>query len=148
MGKRIFPLALSAMLFALCSSAEAQQPKKVARIGVLTPFTSSRPALDVEAFLEGMRELGYVEGQNVTIEYRYAEGKYDRLPNLATDLVRLKVDVIFANSAPAVQAAKQATTSIPIVMETLTDPVLAGFVASLARPGSNITGGSPALPRS
>ncbi len=121
------------------SLAAAQRPAKVPRIGVLTPY-SSRPLFVIEALREGLRALGYVEGDNVVIEYRYAEERYERLPDLAAELVRLQVDVIFANSAPATHAAKQATSTIPIVMETLTDPVRAGFVTSLARPGGNITG--------
>jgi putative ABC transport system substrate-binding protein len=94
----------------------------------------------VHALRQGLRELGYVEGQNIAIEFRWAEGKYDRLPGLAAELVRLKVNVIVALTPPAVQAAKQATETIPIVMTAVADPVAMGFVASLARPGRNITG--------
>ena len=107
------------------------------RIGVLGG--SSPPDPFVEAFKQGLRELGYVEGQNISIEYRWAEGRVERLPGLAADLVRLKVDVIVASSQAAV-AAKQATTAIPIVMPIITDPVKLGLVASLARPGGNATG--------
>src|SRR5262245_40830242 len=125
-------------LLAVAVMAEAQQPKKVPRIG----FLSARsPAFSVriETFRQGLRDLGYVEGQNIVIEQRYAEGNPDRLPGLAAELVRLKVDVIFAVTTPAVQAAKKATTTVPIVTVS-GDPVGFGFVASLARPGGNITG--------
>ncbi len=100
----------------------------------------------LQAFRQGLRELGYVEGQNIAIEFRWAEGKYDRLPGLAAELVRLKVNVIVASGPPAIQAAKQATETIPIVMAAIADAVAAGFVASLARPGGNITGLSLMLP--
>jgi len=117
----------------------AQQAGKIPRIGILAPGSSPQPW--EEAFQQGLRELGWVEGQNVAIEYRYTEGKEERLPELAAELVRLQVDVIVARSAPAVQAAKHATRTIPIVMATGGhDPVEAGFVASLARPGGNVTG--------
>jgi len=124
-------------------SAEAQQPAKVPRIGVLLPWpapTPSAPSPTLEAFRQGLRELGRVEGQNIAIEYRYAEGKFERLPDLAAELVRLKVDVIVTSSDPAIRAVKQATTTIPIVMAVTGDPVGTGLVASLARPGGNITG--------
>jgi len=147
MKKKIFGLALSTMLFALSFSAEAQQAKKVPRIGVLT--TGSEQLLYTEAFRQGLRELGYVEGKNITIEYRRAQGINDRLPNLALELVRLKVDIIVTSGgSAAVLAAKNATKTIPIVMVTGSDPVGTGLVASLARPGENITGlsvGGPAL---
>jgi putative ABC transport system substrate-binding protein len=118
-------------------AAEAQEAGKVARIGVLRQ--GSPPDPFVEPFKQGLRELGYVEGRNISIEYRWAEGRDERLQGLAADLVRLKVDVIVAASQAAV-AAKQATTVIPIVMPTITDPVRLGLVASLARPGGNATG--------
>jgi putative tryptophan/tyrosine transport system substrate-binding protein len=119
--------------------AEAQQPKKIPRIGVLSPgFLGPSPSRD--AFRQGLRELGYVEGQNIIIEYQYAEGKMDRLLDLAAELVRLKVDVIVTSSTLAIQAAKQATKTVPIVMANVADPVAVGLVASLARPGGNITG--------
>jgi putative ABC transport system substrate-binding protein len=132
-------LGLFAIVVALtvCGArAEAQQPTKIPRIGVLSGPTDP----GVEAFRQGLRELGYVEGKNVTIEHRSAEGKLDRLPGLAADLVRLKVDVIVASSNPATIALKKATQTIPIVMAIVGDPVGAGFIASLARPGGNITG--------
>ena len=116
--------------------ADAQQPRKIPRIGVLV----GGGALHVEAFRQGLRERGYVEGQNITIEWRNAAGNLDRLPALAAELVRLKVDVIVVSSNPAVIALKQATQTIPIVMASVGDPVGAGFVAGLAKPGGNITG--------
>src|SRR5262249_35474943 len=123
--------------------AEAQQPKKVPRIGYLAPGSPSAGVPTLEAFRQGLRELGYMEGKNLIIEYRWAEGKADRLPPLAAELVRLKVDAIFASGAvqPAL-AAKNATTTIPIVFVAVGDPVALGLVASLARPGGNITGTS------
>jgi len=122
--------------------AEAQQPKKVPRIGYLVSvsLSSTREVGQVEAFRQGLRELGYVEGQNIAIEYRYAEGVEERLPNLAADLVQLNVDVIFVTGTTGTQAAKRATKTIPIVMASVTDPVGTGLVASLAHPGGNVTG--------
>jgi putative tryptophan/tyrosine transport system substrate-binding protein len=119
-------------------AAEAQQPTHVHRIGVLAGTTPREQ--NVEAFLEGMRALGYVEGQNLVMEYRGAEGQYERFPDLAAELVRLKVDVIVTGSTPGALAAKEATQTIPIVMAAIGDAVGSGLVASLARPGSNITG--------
>jgi len=119
-------------------AAEALQTGNVARIGILRPGWPVDPY--VEAFRQGLRELGYAEGRNVTLEYRWAEGKDERLPGLAADLVRLKVDVIVASGAAPVLAAKQATTVIPIVMPVIGDPVRLGLVASYARPGANVTG--------
>ena len=119
--------------------AEAQQ--KVPRIGFISFIASpSSPGANVEAFQLGLRELGYVEGQNIVIEYRYAEGKQNRLPDLAAELVRLKVDIIVAQSTETVLAAKSATSTIPIVMTNSADPIGSGLVASLARPGGNVTG--------
>ena len=113
---------------------------------MVAPLPSATPAR-IETFRQGLRELGYVEGKNIVIEWRYAEGKLDRLPALAAELVRLKVDIIVTAGAPATRAAKEATATIPIVMMQDGDPVGSGFVASLARPGGNITG-FQALPRS
>jgi putative tryptophan/tyrosine transport system substrate-binding protein len=139
-------LTLCAMLFALCPSAEAQQPAKIPRIGYLgANFPTTNPAR-IEAFRQGLRELGYVEGKNILIEYRFAEGKLDRLPALAAELVRLKVDVIVMGGPASTRPAKEATVTIPIVMAFDTDPVGSGFVASLARPGGNITGLSALSP--
>jgi putative ABC transport system substrate-binding protein len=137
MKRKITVLTLCAMLFALCESAEAQQPMKIPRIGFLGSVSSSTR---VEAFRQGLRELGYVEGKNIVIEWRHHEGKLDRLPALAAELVRLKVDIIITAGAPAARAAKEATVTIPIVMMQVGDPVGSGFVVSLARPGGNITG--------
>ena len=117
--------------------AEAQQPKKVPRIGVLSPG-SPGPSPLLDAFRQGLRELGYVEGQNIAIEYRFAEAKSEPLPELAAELVRLRMDVILAINTPASQVAKNATKTIPIVFTYVADP--AALVASLARPGGNITG--------
>ena len=126
-------------------AAEAQQAAKIARIGYLTGNLATSLHLQ-EAFRQGLRDLGYVEGRNVVIEYRSAEGKYERLPALAADLVALKVDVIVVTSTPAALAAKQATRTIPIVLAWAADPVGSGLVTSLARPGGNITGLSFLVP--
>jgi len=127
--------------FAMCGAvATAQQSTKIARIGYLTGATPVGQAARVEAFRQGLRELGYVEGKNIVVEYRYAEEKLDRLPALAAELVRLKVDVIVTGGSLNTRAVKEATNTIPIVMAQDSDPVANGFVASLARPGGNITG--------
>ncbi|HEY3165908.1 MAG TPA: ABC transporter substrate-binding protein [Candidatus Binatia bacterium] len=138
MKKKIISLALGALLVTL--NSEAQQPKKIPRLGFLVPGSASSFSARIEAFRQGLRELGYVEGQNIAIEYRYADGKNDRVAALAAELVRLKVDMIVTGDTPAVQAAKNATSTIPIVMGNVADPVAVGLVASLARPGGNITG--------
>jgi len=140
MRKKITVLTLSAMLHALCLSVQAQQPTKVPRIGYLTGGSTSSSPGRREAFQQGLRELGYVEAKNIVIEYRHADGKLDRLPVLAAELVRLKVDVIVTTGAGATHIAKEATSAIPIVMAQDPDPVGNGFVTSLARPGRNITG--------
>jgi putative ABC transport system substrate-binding protein len=119
---------------------DAQEPGKVPRVGFLGPRSRSDGAPFLDAFLQGLRELGWVEGQNIALEYRFAEGRLDRLPDLAAEMVRLKVDVILATSTPPAVAAKNATSTIPIVMATSADPVELGLVASLARPGGNVTG--------
>ena len=137
MKRKITVLTLCAMLLALGVSAQAQQSTKVRRIGVLR--ADSPPNLSAETFQQAMRDLGYIEGKNIFIEYRYAEGKVDRLPALAEELVRLNVDVIWA-LGPAVSHAKNATKTIPIVITHVGDPVGSGLVASLAHPGGNITG--------
>ena len=118
--------------------AEAQQPAKVPRIGILTLAPSMPPAF--EAFRQGLRELGYTEDQNIALDYRFAQGRADRLPALAAELVRMEVDIIVIQSTQAALAAKHATQTIPIVMAAGGDPVAAGLVASLARPGGNLTG--------
>jgi putative tryptophan/tyrosine transport system substrate-binding protein len=146
MNQRISVLALGAMLFALCVPAEAQQQKKVPRVGYLTAVPLSAAAARYEAFRGGLRELGYLGGKNIVIEYRSSEGKTDRLPELVAELVRLKVDVIVATGPNATHAAKEATTTIPIVFTQHGDPVGTGVVASLAQPGGNITGLSTLFP--
>ena len=142
MKKKITFLTLCAMLFALCLSAEAQQPKKVWRIGYLSAFDAATESARSETIRLALRELGYVEGQNIATEYRYAEGKQDRFPELAAELVRLKADIIVvAGGGRVIRAAKNATKTIPIVMTGLgPDPVEAGLIESLARPGGNVTG--------
>jgi putative ABC transport system substrate-binding protein len=140
MKKMVFSLALNAMLFALCLPAEAQQSAKIPRIGYLSAASASEVAFRTEPFRQGLRELGYVEGKSIMIEYRYAEGKFERLPTLAAELVRLKVDIIVTAGPSATRPAKDATTTIPIVMTQDSDPIANGFIASLARPGGNITG--------
>ena len=140
MKRREFIAAVGAGLLAAPLVAGAQQAGRVHRIGYLTGgLSTDRPHL-IEAFRQGLRELGWVEGQNIVIEYRYAEGRFDRLPDLAAELVRLKVDIIVAVATPASAAAKNATGTIPIVGISLGDPVGTGLIASLARPGGNITG--------
>jgi putative ABC transport system substrate-binding protein len=133
--------------FAMCGAvAQGQQTAKVPRIGYLTGATANGQSARIEAFRQGLRELGYVEGKNIVVEYRYAEEKLDRLPALAAELVRLKVDVIVTGGGVITRAAKNATNTIPIVMAQDGDPVANGFVASLARPGGNITGLSNLAP--
>jgi ABC-type uncharacterized transport system substrate-binding protein len=146
MKKKITVLSLFTMLLALCASATAQQPTQVPRIGHLAAASLSAVAARTEAFRQGLRELGYVERRNIVIEYRSAEGKPDRIPTLASELVRLKVDVIVTGGPTATRAAKEATSTIPIVMTQDSDPIGTGFVASLARPGGNITGLSTLAP--
>ena len=143
MNERFIALALSILLFALCSSTEAQQTKKVERIGFLAAVSVSNSPGRTEAFRQGLRELGYVEGKNVVFEYRWADGNLDRLRALAGELVRLKVDVIVTTGGISTRAAKEATATIPIVMTQDIDPVGNGFIANLARPGGNITGLCP-----
>jgi len=130
------------VLFALCSSAQAQQPKKIVRLGYLSDSNPVRESARAETIRLALRELGYLEGQNIIIEYRYAEGRADRAPQLAAELVQLKVDIIIVAGGPTQsRAAKNSTTTIPIVMTgDGADPVEAGLVESLARPGGNVTG--------
>ena len=141
-SKKIFCFVLGAMLVMLCASAQGQQPNKVARIGYLAAVSRTGMSHLTEAFVQGLRELGYVEGENIVIEYRWADGKFERLPELAAELVRLKVDLIVAAVTQASLAAKNATGTIPIVMVAVANPVDSGIIASLARPGANITGTS------
>ena len=129
------------ILLAVGVTADAQQPKKVPRIGYLSRTGDSKnPGPQVEGFRQGLRDLGYIEEKNILVEYRYTEGKADSIPTLVAELVQLKVDVLVLGPLPAIRASKQATKAIPIVMVTTQDPVAAGFVDSLARPGGNITG--------
>jgi putative ABC transport system substrate-binding protein len=137
--KLLVALGAGALTVPLGSFAQ-QQARNVPRIGLLSPNSPSDAALWHDAFRQGLRTLGWVEGKNISIEYRYAEGKSDRLPELAADLVRLKVDVIVASGLSDSLAAQKATKAIPIVMASVGDPVAGGLVMSLARPGGNITG--------
>jgi putative ABC transport system substrate-binding protein len=146
MKKKITVVTLCALLLALCFPAQAQQQKKIPRIGYLTAASLSANQARIEAFRQGLHELGYVEGKNIAIEYRYAEGKRDRLPALAAELVRIKLDIIVTTGPASTRPAKEATVTIPIVMASDSDPVGMGFVASLARPGGNITGLSTLAP--
>ena len=146
MRKKIFCLALGAMLSALSFSVEAQRTGKIPRIGYLSSLSASSDSSRHDAFRQGLKELGYVEEKNVAVEYEFAQGKLDRLPDLAGELVRQKVDVIVVGGSTATRAAKNATKLIPIVMINVTDPVVLGFVVSLARPGGNITGLSNLAP--
>jgi putative tryptophan/tyrosine transport system substrate-binding protein len=144
--RKLGSFALCALLLALYASVEAQQAKKIPRIGVLAGGSASADSARIEALRRGLRELGYVEGKNIVIEYEYAGGKTDRLGELAASLVRLKVEVIVTAGPAATRAAKQATATIPIVMAQDSDPVGSGFVTSLARPGGSITGLSRVSP--
>ena len=137
--RRVF-LAASITLSVASFAAAAPPPAKIPRIGYLGPVAPSAGALLLESFRQGLRELGYVEGQNILIDYRWAEGLPDRFPALAAELVQLRVDAIVTYNNPAVAALQQATRTIPIVVANMGDPVGSGFVASLARPGANITG--------
>jgi len=138
-------ILVATMLLAVCVSGEAQQPKKIPRIGYLA--TRSGPSGSEEAFLDGLRSLGYIEEKTIAIEWRYAQEKFDRLPELASELVHLKVDVIVASGGySSVQAVQKATSTIPIVMTNVNDAVGLGLVASLARPGGNTTGISSLTP--
>ena len=145
-SKNLKWLGLLVLLFGGAGVVAAQQPKKVPRIGFLSTTSPSTISARIEAFRQGLRELGYVEGKNIFIEWRFAEGKADRLRELATELVRLKVDVIVTAGPAPTRSAKQATATIPIVMAADDDPVGSGFAASLARPGGNITGLSTLSP--
>lgn len=146
MRKKVFRIVLCTLLLALSNPAQAQQPKSIPRLGYLSRDlrpSDSRAAAprNLEAFRAGLRQLGYVEGKNIIIEYRFAEGRFERLPALAEELVRLKVEIIVTDTAGSARAAKKATSTIPIVMASSgSDPVQSGLVASLARPGGNVTG--------
>ena len=140
MKKRITLWLLATLFLANISLADAQQTGKIFRIGFLDNSTASGMAVFLEAFRQELSKLGWIEGKNITIEYRFAEQKNERLSELAADLVRLKVDLIVASGTPSSLAAKRATTTIPIVIANAGDPVGSGLVASLARPGGNVTG--------
>ena len=140
MKRKITVRTLCAVLFALCPSAQAQQTGKVPRIGFLDNGTASSIAVRLEAFRQELTKLGWIEGKSIIIEYRFAEGKTERLPELAADLVRLRVDLIVTTGDLQASAAKKTTTAIPIVMANAADPVGSSLIASLARPGGNVTG--------
>jgi len=146
MKRNITALTLCAMFFALCLSAEAQQTGKIFRIGILDPSTTSGSAVLWGTFRQELHKLEWIEGKNITFEFRFAEQKPEGLPELAAELVRLKVDLIVVASTLASLAAKGATTTIPIVIASAPDPVAAGLVASLGRPGGNVTGLSSLSP--
>ena len=139
MRRNFYGLALCAMLCALSFPVEAQQPKKVPRIGFVSAGNLGRPGTRVEAFRQALHEIGYTEGKNILVEYRHI-GRTDQIPRLVTELVEQKVDVLVVRAQPSIRAAKQATKTIPVVMVTTQDPVAAGFINSLAKPGGNITG--------
>src|SRR5262245_32709197 len=136
--RQFFTLLVGAAAWPL--AARAQQPARLPRIGILWPNPVTASGHFVDAFRQGLGELGYVEGRNLTIEFRTAEGRMERLPDLAAELVQLPVEVILTATSPTIRAAQQATRTIPIVMGNSQDPVSEGFIASLARPGGNITG--------
>jgi len=140
MERRSFLAVVSGSLLAVPLAADAQQPSKVPRIGFLGAASAAGYASQLEALRTGLRDFGYVEDRTIAIEFRWAEGKYDRLPDLAAELARLKVDVLLTHGTPGTLAAKRATTTTPIVMTAAGDAVASGVVASLARPGGNITG--------
>ena len=138
--KRIFALALSTLVLALSDPAQAQQQQKIPRGGYLAGFGDpTNPGHPIEAFRQGLRELGYIEGKNIHVDYRYVEEKQERVPRLVEELLQLKVDVLVIPHTGAIYAAKQASTTVPIVIVTNVDPVATGIVDSLARPGANIT---------
>src|SRR5499426_203303 len=140
MNPKLIICLVTAALLSSAPIADAQPPKKIPRIGYLEQSTASGNVVLLEAFWQEMRKLGWIEGRNITIEYRFAEQKLERLPEFAADLVRLRVDVIVVVGQPTALAANSATATIPIVMTNAADPVAAGLVASLARPGGNVTG--------
>jgi putative ABC transport system substrate-binding protein len=140
MSRKIFFLALGILLFALCTTAQAQLDQKTPRIGILELATPTASASQFQAFQQGLRELGYIEGKNIILEYRYADGKLDLLPGLAAELVTAKVDVIVTRSTGSIRAAMNASKTIPIIFPSAGAPVEDGLVASLAQPGGNVTG--------
>ncbi len=146
MQRKIVFSLLATVFLAIAPLAKAQQPAKIPRIGLLFVPAHSTSSARIEAFQQGLRELGHVEGNNISFEYRFAEGKFERLPALAAELVRLKVDIIVTSASAATLSSMKATKTIPIVMTVDSDPVGSGHVASLARPGGNITGLSTLAP--
>jgi putative ABC transport system substrate-binding protein len=146
MNRKIFLWLLATFLLTTSQPAKAQQIRKIARIGFLDNSTASGSAILVDAFRQELSKLGWIEGKNIAIEYRFSDGKPERLPELVVELLRLKVDVIVTRGGPPNLAAKNATTTIPIVMAVSADPVGEGLVTSLARPGGNVTGNSGLLP--
>jgi len=141
MKRKITVITLCAILLTLNFPSSAQQPAKIPRVGFLSGSGNpNTPGPQLEAFRRGLQELGYIEGKNILVEYRYVEGRVDRIPSLVVELMQLKVDVFISGNLVAIRAAKQATSTIPIVMVTTADPVTAGLIDSLARPGGNITG--------
>lgn len=146
MGNKIFRIVLCAMSLAVSSCAHAQQPAKIPRIGWLSGAPLSTITTRMDAFRRGLRELGYVEGKNIIVEWRAADGKVERLATIAAELVRLKVDALVTGGPIVTRAAREATKTIPIVMTNEFDTVGTGYVASLARPGGNITGLSSLAP--
>ena len=145
---RAFLVALALAVLTVPLTAQAQQPSHAARLGLLLPGTSTTIAENLAAFRQGLRELGYIEGQSIVIESRYAEGQPDRLPALAAELVRLRADILVPAGIRAIRAATQATRTIPIVVPFTSDLVGTGLIATLARPGGNVTGLTPPCPRS
>jgi putative ABC transport system substrate-binding protein len=141
-----FVVTITLIILAAAFTADAQQPKKIPQIGYLAGSSLSTNPARTDAFRQGLRELGYVEGKSIVIEYRYADGKLDRLPDLVAELVQLKVDVIVTAEGTATLAAKKAGVTMPIVFGNVGDPVGTGIVSSLARPGGNITGLSMMAP--
>ena len=141
MIKEIILFALCSLLLAPCSVVEAQQPTKIPRIGFIpSAGDANNPGTQVNAFQRGLRDLGYIDGKNILTEYRYGEGQAERIPSLVAELAQLKIDVLVVGSPGAVQEARKVSKTIPIVLVITQDPVAAGYVDSLARPGGNITG--------
>jgi putative ABC transport system substrate-binding protein len=139
-NRQLVGIVAIGVTFAMCAAvADAQEPAKIPRIGYVTGLDRNNPGPNVEAFQRGLQDIGYVEGKNILVEYRYAEGKMDRSPTLVGELVQLNVDLLVTSWLPAIHAAKKATTTIPILIVTTVDPVASGIVNSLARPGGNIT---------
>ena len=141
MRGKILAYALPALILTGIHIAEAQQPNKIPRIGYVSSSSDAKaPGGLVEAFRQGLRDHGYIEGKNILVEYRYAEGNLDLVPSIVAELVQLNVDVLVSGNLSAIRAAKQATKTIPVVMIASVDPVAAGLIDSLARPGGNVTG--------